>query len=317
MNIRIVWLTITARCNNKCNFCYYKTNNQEMDYNKVKKYLNLIDKIHPSKLVIIGGEPTLHKDFNKILNLLKSKKYNKVLVSNGFGFQNKAISDKIIKTFDNIALSVEGTQELHNKITNNKNAHKSLFIAIKMANKKKLNTNMVITKENISNIYDNIKEQYLFGVKRFGFNMGTSLARDKTMFTPKEFIHIFSKKLRILLKDFKEAKFSVVTPLPMCIVPKDLRKHFHYGCHMFSSSGLIIDVGGNILPCTHYVDYPIANISSGVSFDSFQKAWKKTEKNRKQLSYYPLEKCNCCKYKNVCFGGCPVIWKVYSSKEII
>jgi MoaA/NifB/PqqE/SkfB family radical SAM enzyme len=68
--VNTLQLFITNRCNNRCKACFYahSLGSEEMsfeDYQKiVLKYSENV-----SKVILLGGEPTLHKDINKMIRL--------------------------------------------------------------------------------------------------------------------------------------------------------------------------------------------------------------------------------------------------------
>jgi organic radical activating enzyme len=72
--INTLQLFITNKCNLRCKGCFYahKLGSQEMGLEQYKQYVNNY-KNNVQKIVLLGGEPTLHPD------LLEMIKYNKVL----------------------------------------------------------------------------------------------------------------------------------------------------------------------------------------------------------------------------------------------
>jgi radical SAM protein with 4Fe4S-binding SPASM domain len=316
MKINTVWLTITSKCNNNCVFCYYKTRNQEISLTDIKDYIKLFKKIKPKKIILIGGEPTIHPDFEKIINLFFKNNIKVNIVSNGFGFKDENLVKKISSKINNIALSIEGTKRIHNKIVNNKNAHTNIIKSIKNIKKykKKVLINTVINKNNIKNISRNISYLHKLDIRSFSFNICTSFKKSNVNYSPKELITEFEPILRKLIKKYPDSSFKILTSIPKCVVPKDLQTNFTYGCHIFSNSGLIIDSNNEILLCTHWVDYPLAKISPKITFKNFKIMWQKIQKYRTKISKRPIKECSKCILKKGCYGGCPIFWKLFNPK---
>jgi len=289
-----------------------------MPFEDLEKYVELISQINPQSVVLIGGEPSLYPNLEELLDLLHKKKLNVSIVSNGIKFSDLKFTKSVLSKINNLTFSVEGTKDVHNRIVNNNNAYDFLLQAINNVNiiaPKMLNTNTVISKENINNILDCVDELYSMGVRRFGFNVCTSFCRDNMSYSPREFTNHFVPLLRNLIQKYPEAKFKVVTPVPKCLVPPDLNKYFNFGCHIFSDSGLILDVDGKIILCTHWAEKPLAKISSKINLLEFEELWKEIGTYRRKLSKRPLVRCGGCKDKDNCFGGCPIFWQQVSPEQ--
>jgi MoaA/NifB/PqqE/SkfB family radical SAM enzyme len=99
-----IQLYITNKCNFRCPYCYvedyFDDKNDEMSFNYIKKIVETNKKV--VRYNIIGGEPLLHSDINKIFELLEKNNKKIVLYTNGYYL------DKIKKKYKNfrIRLSV-------------------------------------------------------------------------------------------------------------------------------------------------------------------------------------------------------------------
>ncbi len=70
----IAFIEVTPRCNMQCPICYIdaSTKGSDVPLEDIKKMIEEIRKNDPdTHLVLIGGEPTIHKDFFKILDAVK------------------------------------------------------------------------------------------------------------------------------------------------------------------------------------------------------------------------------------------------------
>jgi radical SAM protein with 4Fe4S-binding SPASM domain len=316
--INTVWLVITSKCNNSCSFCYYKKRSEEMSLETIKKYVELLNKIKPKKIILIGGEPTLHPNFVDIVELFYKNNFNISVVSNGFGFSNLDVVKNIIYKVKNISLSIEGTKNVHNSIVKNNSAYDSIVKSIKNIQlfNKIPSTNTVLNKENINNIESIISDLYDLGLRKFTFNICTSFEKyDNISYSPKDLIKDFEPILRRLIKKYNDSTFHILTSLAKCVISKDLQKHFNHKCHIFSESGLVIDSNNEILLCTHWVDYPLAKLNPDISYNDFKELWQKLSKYRLEVAKRPIKECSICSEKINCYGGCPIFWKVNNPKD--
>ena len=94
---------LTRKCNLKCPYCFadefVNKKNEEVTLENFEKILNFIKKDGTSRIGLIGGEPTLHPKFNKILDILNNDDNIKeiIIYTNGIKidkFLNKLNKDK-------------------------------------------------------------------------------------------------------------------------------------------------------------------------------------------------------------------------------
>ncbi len=78
-----VYLEITNSCNLNCSFCSEEKGNRFIALDKIENYLDSIKEVSSYIYLHVLGEPLLHKDFNKIMDLLDEKGFNLQLVTNG------------------------------------------------------------------------------------------------------------------------------------------------------------------------------------------------------------------------------------------
>ncbi|MBN1422132.1 MAG: radical SAM protein, partial [Planctomycetes bacterium] len=70
----ITFIELTPRCNMQCPVCYIdaSTRGEDLPFEDVERMVGEIKRSDPeTHLVLIGGEPTIHRDFFRILDLLK------------------------------------------------------------------------------------------------------------------------------------------------------------------------------------------------------------------------------------------------------
>ena len=78
-----VYLEITDACNLRCPFCTYEKGNSFMSLDQIDDYTSQIKPYCNYIYLHILGEPLLHPDFEKILDILDQKGFQLQLVTNG------------------------------------------------------------------------------------------------------------------------------------------------------------------------------------------------------------------------------------------
>ncbi len=169
------WVGITTKCNNKCIFCL------DGDIkNKFHKSLSQIKKEFDSglaegctRLILSGGDPTVHPDFIEIIKLGKEKGYKKIqVITNGRMFYYKKFLNKSIKFgLNEITFSIHGhTKELHDSLTSVKGSFEQTVQGIKNAlNNYNLivNVDIVLNKKNVKYFPEIIRFLLELGIREF------------------------------------------------------------------------------------------------------------------------------------------------------
>ena len=97
--LHTLWLNINRRCNLRCIWCYAKMegyDNSDMSIEIVKKYVILAAELGADSVVLIGGEPTMHPNFFKIIEIIKLAGLKVFLATNGIKFSDKEFLKKSI-----------------------------------------------------------------------------------------------------------------------------------------------------------------------------------------------------------------------------
>ncbi len=109
----------TGVCNFDCEFCYNRglLKEKEMDFENeiMPKLLNRKDFIN--HVIISGGECTIHKDFEKIINKLYENGFKIGIHTNGYAPE---ILEKVINKIDYIGMDIKNDFENYDKITQKK-----------------------------------------------------------------------------------------------------------------------------------------------------------------------------------------------------
>jgi GTP 3',8-cyclase len=108
-------IKINGVCMNKCSFCQFNSNSDRLSTNDISQFWDKIHYVNYSRfdrIVINGGEPTIHPEFNEITNLL----YNK--------FKEK----KILQLGTNLKLFERNNQKTKNKLDNIFNSYQKVSI---------------------------------------------------------------------------------------------------------------------------------------------------------------------------------------------
>lgn len=122
MNIKVVYVEITNQCNLNCQTCYNRSGlnrrRQELSLEQLKDMIRLFSRYGLKRFLLSGGEPTLHTEFDEILDLVDQ--YPDIsfgIVTNGTNHHPKLI--EYLNTRKNLTLqiSLDGSCEELNALT--------------------------------------------------------------------------------------------------------------------------------------------------------------------------------------------------------
>lgn len=150
-SLKLNWHFIN-NCNMNCKFCYDSKDLSNIDVFKIAERLKPFKSIN-----IVGGEPTIYKNYIQLLQFLKSQGHILSIVSNGSMFlKDKSILKATLECCDVIGLSIDSLDKetcikIGRSIKNSKPITKEeyLYITDKIKeNDKKLKINTVVNRYN-------------------------------------------------------------------------------------------------------------------------------------------------------------------------
>lgn len=170
-------IKINYQCNNRCLFCVQGRKRDVLPYKSIFVIEQAIKKTAQegiTQIVLTGGEPALHPNFIKIIEIAKKNKFENIQIqSNGRMFAYPDFCIKAVKAGANeFALSLHGhTAELHDFLTDAPGSFDQTTQGIK--NLKKLGqdvvSNTVITKYNFRFLPDIARLLVKLGVNQYQF----------------------------------------------------------------------------------------------------------------------------------------------------
>jgi len=121
-------LDVGRHCSINCLFCYYK-HLGDLRKQRFKPKSALFNEIEEgidrgnNRTELTGGEPTLHPDIEEIIYYLKKNYIDSCIITNGLMSESKLYSI-ISEGVDEFLLSIHGTENTHNYLTQTNNARK-------------------------------------------------------------------------------------------------------------------------------------------------------------------------------------------------
>ena len=270
-SLRYLELQITDQCNLRCRHCYIgEKPPQNLSVNQITEVLREFEEMQGLRVMVTGGEPLLHSDFDALNDLLPDFSIRKVLFTNGL-LLNKNLLGRL--NVDEIQISIDGLEEAHDALRG-KGTFKKAVRSVRLAKEQGFEVS-VATMVHAKNLGDFDEMEKLFA--------GLEI-RDWTVDVP-----CTTGRLE------KSSEFQVP--------PENGGKYLRYGYGAGLHAGatgfgcglhlLSVMADGKVAKCTFYADRPVGSINEGL-----RQCWERTVP-------IALKDLACaCEYLEACRGGC-------------
>ena len=113
-SLRYLELQITRRCNLNCAHCYISPRpDDELPAEKVERVIADFERMQGLRLLLTGGEPLMHREFNAINRVLPGYSLRTVLFTNGLLLTERVLDSLNVQE---IQVSIDGLQKGHDAL---------------------------------------------------------------------------------------------------------------------------------------------------------------------------------------------------------
>jgi len=170
----IVILMPHSRCNCRCVMCdIWKGNNniQQIEESDIEQLLSSLKKLKTTLVVMSGGEALMHPNFFRHCDILSSRKIKITILSTGLLL--KKYSKEIIAKTNEVIVSLDGSQAVHDKIRNIPEAFNKLkegVAELKNLNKQyRVTARCVVQKANFNDLPNIVDAAHEIGLDQVSF----------------------------------------------------------------------------------------------------------------------------------------------------
>lgn len=165
------WIRISWSCNNNCIFCHDRDVKKKgfVSLKSIKKQLEEAKREGFKRVVISGGEASIHSDFIPAIKYSKKIGFNHIqVITNGRIFAYKKLFKESIKAgLDEITFSFHGhNAKLHDKQTRIKGSFEQSLLGLKQAF---LEDNLIIS---VDIVVNKINYRYIKNIVKYFFSLG-------------------------------------------------------------------------------------------------------------------------------------------------
>jgi len=169
------WVRLTFDCNNHCVFCLdtLTHDGQMRDRDEVKQQILDGAKKGAQRLILSGGEPTMHPSYVDFIRLGKAAKYRKIqTVTNGRAFAYKQFLTRCLDAgLDEITFSIHGPNaRIHDALVGAKGAFEQEVQGLQYAledGRPIVNIDVVINRGNVKHLKAILEKFIAMGVREY------------------------------------------------------------------------------------------------------------------------------------------------------
>ena len=327
MSLSVLIKPASGQCNMNCLYCFYNDESQKREIENFGFMTNetLKNVIRTTifkaddaiTYAFQGGEPTLRglDFFKKLIEYEKQYNKNNIKVFNSIQTNASLLNDEWCEFFKEncflVGVSLDGTEEIHNKyrkFKGEKSSYSSVMKGIECLEKHGVDYNIltVVNKDvagNIDMIYKYYKkkgwkyQQYIECVEDF------EKAELKYSPTPKEYGDFLIKIFDLWYEDLKNNRQPFIRQFENYI--GILLGYLPESCGQRGICGIqyVVEADGSVYPCDFYMldEYCIGNFN--------ENRLEEIDENRKKIGFIEDSRnissaCTKCDFFDLCRGGC-------------
>jgi len=336
-SIKQCTITLTRECNLRCKFCYAKSAgymmNDRIAYEDLKKIVDFCSEAKVKYIVFTGGEPLLYPWLTEILQYIK-KKRNSIAVAiptNGVLLKDLTLCKRLIDSgveYIDISMKGNNSQEWYKMVECDDSVNQLQGIRNLAMLPIEFTCSMVVTLENVLTFCDAVQTAHDNGARQFSFTFIIDNEDDKEKdqaylekHNPFALVELFLSQIERLNSITKE--WWIEYSFPMCVYTEKqlalLKGKLAAPCQIHMKNAVTFNTKMELLPCDMYINQRMGQF--GKDFSSYKEFKELMEQPTYQstmraLQKLPSSECSSCRHMELCYGGCPVLWKNYSFEAL-
>lgn len=316
MDLRVAWINLNRNCNMHCRFCYAGSRLEDtdvIDTNKIEQIIKILNRTNIKKVILLGGEPTLYKDLEKVIFQFKKNNIKVVLQTNGLVLTEARWKNLFTQIECSVSIKAF-SEETYRRITGRKDYNNYEAIIRQV-----IKAYPFIQYTYVLDLFDKkMIDEIVRGIEKTGIkqilisseqiDIENKNRSDIDLF---EIGWAYQELFYKLKKNSVKVLFSI--NIPLCIFEDNVIFDFlNHGviqtrnCQLINPIGVVIDTDYSLLPCIMFTELEKKEISL---FDNVNRIDVVYEKYKRKYSSLVPENCKDCSLWKYCMGGCELRWK--------
>ena len=179
VDLPILLLNVHEQCNCRCVMCdiWRRKDGKELDLMDFARHRESILQLGVQQVVLTGGEPLLHGNFEAICHFLKECGVHITLLTTGLLLSKRAAA--VAEGVDEIIVSIDGPEEVHDQVRRVRGAYRLIGDGVESVRHKKASM-PVHGRSTVQKANHNLLRQTVAGAKILSLNSISFLAADVT-----------------------------------------------------------------------------------------------------------------------------------------
>lgn len=269
----ILLLNIHENCNCRCLMCdiWKRAPGKQIDLARLKQYSESIVALRVREVVLTGGEPLLHSEFDALCELLKACDVRLTLLTTGLLLERRA--EAVARWVDEVVISLDGPEHIHNEIRRVREAFSLIskgIVAVRgFSPNIPILARSTVQRANFTFLRETVKAAQNLGLDSISFLAAdvTSTAFNRALIWPVERqsqitlnrseVEALENEMELLIAEYKDAirlKYIVESPSKLRRIVRRFREHLgdvppeSPVCNAPWVSA-VVEVDGSVRPC--------------------------------------------------------------------
>lgn len=293
---KFVYITLTDRCNLRCQYCYAveRTKSEDVGFGTWSRYIRDILRVANSPVFIFtGGEPLLIPYVYDLAALTKEAGCENILLSNGTKITSLAEANRVADVFHLVKLSLDTLDEEVAGLLRGHGIIKKVQRAFDLLNEANCNVQILATVTSVTREDLDVFSMHFDNQVNFQpfYTMGRGRGTNDLALTGQEYYEALTQTdiFRLLPGFHRNIHGYRNRPFKRCAMARE---------------EISIDPAGNVFPChmLHYPEFDCGNLNT-TDFAAIYKQSPVLTRLR-ALSVDSMEQCKACVFRNICGGSC-------------
>lgn len=294
-----VELDINSNCNYYCSYCRnnavygFQNISSDLSTTKIFELISECAEHHAFKIIISGGEPTIHPDFNRIVEYIHSKALAWSLITNGSLVDSNMANMLKINGCRSVYITLSG---MTNETDGFYKGRKDSFTNVKRAINNLLDAGVSVLLGYL--LTDKaLNELDLLGefLDKYPINCKISSVLPIGRAANK---YSINRKIDKKIIDFQNKYINRITLTDVTMLPENVK------CQVGEFS-CVVKSNGDVIPCVSLIDSDV--VAGSVKNESLYTIWNNSNllKDLRNIPrYFESDRCKTCNLNSKCNMGC-------------
>jgi radical SAM protein with 4Fe4S-binding SPASM domain len=331
---RMIGFNLTNQCNLQCAMCWQKNRTpvMELSADAVNKVIKAVKLFGKPPVYLWGGEPFIHHDFWRIIQVIKENGFFCIVNTNG-SMLEKFAGQIIDANIDMIIVSLDGNQEIHNQIRGSQSIFQRVTAGLEKIKRLKakrplITINCVVTGDNYPVLEEMIAVKNHVGAEYLEFQALIFFERETVAGYKRQFMKYFGyeptaadtypgdkgsidiDQFYAIMERIKAHQDPRIRFFPYVLNDFQSVRNYYENpralgirCCENISKAFWVEPNGDVIPCSTFPDYVAGNINEADFFDIWNGIPFQDFRKKLQQSLFPICYRCCDLYKIDLFQG--------------